>query len=425
MDSQKNNQAVWTRYANIWLGFWLLTSQIAFGYSGTSLGLSDQIGGIVLIFLAALSFRRMWASWALAMVGVWLQFAPLLFWAREPAAYLNDTLIGSLIIALSVLIPGATSRFAEKGPSIPPGWSYNPSSWPQRLPVIVLGTVGWFISRYLAAAQLGFIQGAWDPIFGTGTAQVIFSNFSRSLPISDAGLGAIAYTLEVLLALKGDETRWRTMPWMVLLFSLIVVPLGLVSIILIILQPLLVGAWCALCLCTAFCMMVMIAYAVDEIIAVGQFLHLKKREGKPFWPVFWKGDECAGARTDMRTPLLDPSISSLFSAASVGVRSSWNLVLSTLLGVFLMLAPWILDLPKAAADSDHVAGAFVIVISVISMGEVIRKARYGNLLLGLWVLGASFWLTPSPLVHAAVGILLIVLSFRRGQILESYGRWKC
>lgn len=416
-------KTIWVWYAIVWLGFWLLTAQAAFGYREPMLLWSDCISGLLLIFLGALSisYKRIWTPWFIVFVGVWLQFAPLLFWAEEAGAYLNDTLVGTLAIALSIIIPGMPGRLSESGPSIPPGWSYNPSSWPQRLPIVILGTVGWFISRYLAAVQLGYIDLAWDPIFDLGMQQVITSDVSKEFPVSDAGLGAAVYTLEVLLALKGDERRWRTMPWMVFLFGFIVVPLGLVSVTLIILQPLIVGSWFTLCLCSAFCMVVMIAYAIDEVFAVFQFLHLKWLEGKPFWKTFWKGDPCFEAETDTRTPPLDSSLPSLFSSASWGISIPWNLFLSTILGIFLMLAPWIFHLSKEASDLDHVIGAFTIVISIISMAEVIRKVQIFNILLGGTLIVFLFWSTESWLVNLIVGSLLILLSFHYGKIREQYG----
>jgi hypothetical protein len=35
------------------------------------------------------------------------------------------------------------------GPTVPPGWSYNPSDWAQRLPIILLAVLGLYVSRYL------------------------------------------------------------------------------------------------------------------------------------------------------------------------------------------------------------------------------------------------------------------------------------
>ena len=57
------------------------------------------------------------------------------------------------------------------------------------------------------------------------------------------------------------------MPWAVLLFCVLVVPVGVVSIVLVVLQPLAVGAWCGLCLFTAVTTVLMVSPAVDEVVA--------------------------------------------------------------------------------------------------------------------------------------------------------------
>ena len=413
-------QTIWSSFALIWLGFWLLFTYPLFGLIGP-LAWSDFLSGLLLIIfgIASLSYKKLWAPWALVFLGVWLQFAPLIFWTQTPAAYLNDTLIGALVIALSILIPEMPNRLPDLGPSIPPGWNYNPSSWPQRIPIVILGTIGWFISRYLAAYQLGFIDQIWDPVFHKGTIEVLTSTVSRSLPISDAGLGAIVYTLEALLALKGGERRWRTMPWMVILFGLLVVPLGLVSITLIILQPLIVGAWCFLCLCTALCMTIMVAFAVDEVAAVIQLLHRHLHQN--FWTLFWKGAPSGNASEEINPIALDAGWIPLFKAASLGISIPWNLFISFLLGALLMLFPWIW---KIHADGDFVLGAFAIVISIISMAEVIRKAHLINLILGLALLCSLFALykelPPLALIsHICMGIFLIFLNLRSKHLLKN------
>jgi len=71
------------------------------------------------------------------------------------------------------------------------------------------------------------------------------------------------------------------MPWIVILFGVLVVPLGLISIILVILQPLLVGHWCFWCLLAAICMLIMIALTVDEVVAVVQYLVQVKSKKQP------------------------------------------------------------------------------------------------------------------------------------------------
>jgi hypothetical protein len=118
--------------------------------------------------------------------------------------------------------------------------------------------------------------------FGLGTVRVLTSDVSRAFPIPDAGLGAVAYMIEFLMGFMGDKVRWRTMPWMVTFFGILVVPLGVVSITLIVLQPLAVGAWCTPCLIAAAAMLVMIALTLDE---VRQCQFVKAREGHRCEPI--------------------------------------------------------------------------------------------------------------------------------------------
>src|SRR5699024_6528217 len=129
------------------------------------------------------------------------------------------------------------------------------------------------------------------PPRGSGCHQmeVLNSSMSHSWPVSDAAIGTFAYTLECLMGFMGSPSRWRTMSWMVTLFGILVIPLGLVSIFLVISQPLVVGAWCTLCLATAIIMLPMIPLEVDEVIAMSQHLIQRKRRGDSFWTTFWKG----------------------------------------------------------------------------------------------------------------------------------------
>jgi hypothetical protein len=79
------------------------------------------------------------------------------------------------------------------------------------------------------------------------------------------------------------------MPWLVVAFAFLVIPVGIVSVTLIILQPVVVGFWCSWCLFTALCMLLMIVLTAGELAAVLQLLWEVKRSGKSVWKVFWKG----------------------------------------------------------------------------------------------------------------------------------------
>lgn len=417
----KNTDRLWTFFAFALLGFWLLTAPATFGFHSRPLIISNWISGILLVLLGlGRSPRGIWL-WVVAGLGIWLQFTPLLFWAPEAASYLNDTLVGVLLILFSLILYPLPGTLPDTGAAVPPGWSYNPSSWPTRIVIGFLAFLCWMISRYLAAYQLGYIDTVWEPFFTPGTKSVLESTVSKAFPVPDAGLGAMAYTLEFFSAFLGGKNRWRTAPWAVLIFGILVIPVSLVSVLLIILQPLAVGTWCTLCLATASCMLAGIPFAVGEVAATIQYLKSKE---KPFFTLLFQGGLCPKAKVDAKAVPLGSSLGALWRSARTGVSVPWNLFLSVIVGLCLMAAPALFRLQGVARDSDPIAGALAIVVSVVSMAEGFRGARRLNCLLGIWMLAQLFWLDSTfaaSIYHALAAALLILLSFRKGTILEKSG----
>jgi hypothetical protein len=454
-----HRQTLWIYWLVVLLGVWLLAAPFAFGYLdpaqwvrpsggrgawfGHSLRTplrasltvwSDILSGLLLLVFGWRSLRpnRPGSIWICCFVGIWLSLAPLVLWAPTAAAYLNDTLVGMLVIALTVLIPGMPSMmlYMKMGPPTPPGWSYNPSSWPQRGIMIALAFAGFLVSRYLAAFQLGYTNSVWEPFFGEGTRRVLNSSMSHSLPVSDAGLGAFAYTFEFLMGWMGGPARWRTMPWMVTFFGILVIPLGFVHVFLVISQPVTVGSWCTLCLLAAAIMLPMIPLQVDEVIAMGQNLVAAKREGMSLWTAFWKGGPTEGSQEDERTPEMEslPERPGALLAASVwGMSLPWTLAVSIALGLWLMISPDVLGLGGSAADVLHLGGAVIVVVGVVAWAEPLRLIRFLNLPLGFavavlpWVIrGAT---TTGQLSALIGGVLVAALAFPRGPVRERYGAW--
>ncbi len=426
--------AVWPHFANMVLGLWLMTGVFALGYRSTALQASDFVTGALVLVLAILSVSRwewfkFWAPWANSLVGVWLLFAPLVFWAPTAAVYNNDTLVGMLVVAFAILAPGmpmAPGMSMEPGPDVPHGWSYNPSSWTQRAPMIALALLGFLLSRQMTSFQLQYIVSLADPFFGLGTQRVLTSDVSRAFPIPDAGLGAVAYTIEFLMGFMGDKARWRTMPWMVTFFGILVVPLGVVSIALIILQPLAVGAWCTPCLIAAAAMLIMISLTLDEVVAMLQFLVQARREGQALWQVFWMGGALRKP-PEVTAVSVHPDVVS--PAAMVwGVTLPWNLLVSVALGLWLMFAPSTLGSTGTAAHSDHLIGALIVTAAVIALADVGRAARFINVLFGAWVIVTPWLLggatTGSKWNDMIAGALVILVSFPRGKIGERYGSYQ-
>ncbi len=416
-------QVVQISIATFFLGVWLIAAPVTFGYVYQTIGYSDWIAGLFLVVFGLLATHkeRHWAAVVVCLVGLWLQLAPLFFWAKEPQAYLNDTLVGILAIIFGLFHPRMTGLHRRGGLHIPPGWTYNPSTWSLRIPTIGLATLCWFFARYMAAFQLGYIDHIWDPFFGFGTEQVVTSHVSKLFPIPDAGLGAFVYTLEVLMGWQGDSKRWHTMPWMVLTFGFFVVPAGLVSILLIILQPVAVGAWCSWCLATAACMLIMILFTTSEVVATVQFLLQIRKEGKPFWKTVWHGGVLGEADIGERPHVAHSK------RMAWGITIPWNLVLSALCGVWLMFDPYFLGTLHPAADLAYIIGPLMIVFSVVACAEVARAARFLNMLFGVilligpWLLfGAS---ALSLTIYMIVGIAVILFSIPKGKVIEKYGTW--
>ncbi|CAN5893125.1 hypothetical protein BH11GEM2_BH11GEM2_35870 [soil metagenome] len=422
----------WPHFANMVLGLWLITSVFALDYRSRALEVSDVVSGALVIVLAILSLSqrplvRFWAPWANSFVGLWLLFAPLAFWAPTAAVYSNDTLVGALVIVFAILAPGmpmAAGMSMAEGPDLPPGWSYNPSSWPQRAPIIALALVGLFLSRQMAAFELQQVTSFPDPFFGMGTVRVLTSTVSKSFPIPDAGLGAFAYTIEFLMGFMGDKVRWRTMPWMVTFFGILVVPLGVVSITLIILQPLAVGAWCTPCLIAAAAMVLMIALTLDEVVAMCQFLAQARREGQPFWRTFWMG----GTLRDL--PVVSPVHADVVRPMAMlwGVAVPWNLLASIALGIWLMFTPSVLGTAGTAAHSDHLLGALIVTFAVMALADVGRALRFVNMLFAALVIAAPWVVSGatsgSRWSDLIAGVLVILVSIPRGAIGERYGSWE-
>jgi hypothetical protein len=404
--------APWTPFAQMILGAWLSVCPWTFGYAGTPSAWSDRGGGLLLFLLGAAMLRprlAVAAQWSAAGVGALLLLSPLALWAESPAAFALSTLAGSLAIAFSILLPRAPLERHDAGEDVPPGWSYNPSAWSQRAPIIAMAFLGYFAAQYMAAYQLGYHNLPWDPFFGDGTRRVLESDVSKAFPVSDAGLGAVAYLIEALTGFAGGTRRWRTMPWMVLL--------------LIVLQPIAVGAWCALCLFTALTTLLMISPAADEVVAALQTLGRARRAGK-FWSVLFLGAPASaeGAQGAVR----GAEGSRNWISTGLGVnRFTPSLVIAALLGAWLMLSPSMFGSSGAAAASNHLAGPLVITFAVIAWAEVGRSARWILLPLGLWLAAGTWFLEGGTAVTRGndliAGLALIALAFPRGKIEERFG----
>ncbi|OQW32320.1 MAG: hypothetical protein A4E19_20040 [Nitrospira sp. SG-bin1] len=305
----------------------------------------------------------------------------------------------------------------------PFGWSYNPSTWSERLWIVGVACLGFAVSGYLALYQLGWVEQVWEPLFGAGSETVLNSFLSHLLPVPDAALGAFAYALDAVTGVIGGQARWRTMPWMVVLFGLAVGPLGLVSVLLVISQPVLLHAWCTLCLFSAFISLIMIGPAMDEILASLQFLRRAHEQNRSVWKTFWHGEAIQHRDASALEPVQPPTRET--GTDSLPFEGIWNHLLVIPLGAWLMAAPDVMGYEGPERVVDHIVGPLVVSTAIIAMAEVTHSVRWVNVALGLWLMLAPVLLNYGPLHigarSALIGGMILLLSFFKGRGRERTG----
>jgi hypothetical protein len=247
--------------------------------------------------------------------------------------------------------------------------------------------------------------------------------------VSDAAVGGYTYALEVLTGLAGSRARWRTMPWLVVLFGLMIAPLGVVSIFFIIIQPILLGTWSTLALLAAAAMLVQIPYSLDELLASVQFVRRRAKAGSRWLVVALHGDTDEEPHRTTSRPIDDFDASAgavVRDAVSGGVTFPWNLVLAALVALSLLFTRVFLGADGALANAHHLLGALALTVISIAVAEVARPVRFLNVLLGAALVVAPFIYQADAATTAftvAAGGAIAALSVRRGPIRCRYGRW--
>jgi len=168
----------------------------------------------------------------------------------------------------------------------PAGWRYNPSGWWQRLPIAVIALIAGILALYLAAYQMGWVSAVWDPVFGDGSRRGLESPVSGLFPVSDALLGALGYLAECFTSLIGGVRRYRTMPWMVMIFGCTCMPFTFIAITLLLIMPTILKTWCFLCIVTSILSFILTPFAWDEVWASVLEMRRMMGDGASFWQAF-------------------------------------------------------------------------------------------------------------------------------------------
>ncbi len=172
-------------------------------------------------------------------------------------------------------------------------------------------------------------------------------------------------------------------------------------------------------------MLVMIPLAVDEVVAMVQFLVRRVRGGIGFWHAFVLGYGIEG-EADERSPDFAGPLRRTAPASAWGVTVPLGLLLAALAGAWLLASPDLLGTSEPLASSNQVAGAIAATIAVVVMAESVRIGRFVNIPVGLWIAVSPFLLggAVTDIVNGlVVGAVVAAGSYPRGDIQERYGSW--
>ena len=189
--------------------------------------------------------------------------------------------------------------------ALPPGWSYNPCAWRDRLPLVGLAALGFAAAFYTGFYQLGIVPHLWDPFFGSQSSYLVtHSVVSRILPFPDGLLGLIGYFCDMLFGALGGADRWRRAPWLVLVFCAIITAMATVSVLLTITMGVLVRHWCTVCLFSASISTLIFGLGVGEALPALQYLTRVYGDTGALgavWRAAWGNGACE--HTTRRAPL--------------------------------------------------------------------------------------------------------------------------
>ena len=174
--------------------------------------------------------------------------------------------------------------------SIPPGWDENPTTRPKGRVLAGLAFVGLGVAFYLMLFQvsalyfpnlhINIVETVTDPFFDSREV-LDFLKWPDAIP------GVLAYGGEFVLNFVGNKNRWRTAPWTVIAFGLIIFPAAAVSVVLLMVQPLFVGAWCFFCIISALVSFVICGLGADEVLATLQHLKRVRDSGGSLTRALW------------------------------------------------------------------------------------------------------------------------------------------
>jgi hypothetical protein len=161
------------------------------------------------------------------------------------------------------------------------------------------------------------------------------------------------------------------------------------------------------------------------VLATVQLIRYERKQGKPFWTIFWFGGTMPGGQLkDKKNPetLLGHTLKESMSDL---ITRPWNLALIMAIGIWIMASPGIFGYQNMMADNHHLTGPIIVTFAVIVMSEVGRPARFIHILFAIWLIASPFILGSESQTatwnSVIVGAVLIPLTLPRGKVTDSHG----
>jgi hypothetical protein len=103
----------------------------------------------------------------------------------------------------------------------------------------------------------------------------------------------------------------------------------------------------------------------------------------------------------------------------------WAAIINILIGLWLMICPYLFQFDKTASNNSYIAGTLIITFAIIALWEVNRSARFLTMMAGGWMILSPFILNLESMTEIWLtilsGILTAAFSFVRGEIKGNYG----
>lgn len=102
----------------------------------------------------------------------------------------------------------------------------------------------------------------------------------------------------------------------------------------------------------------------------------------------------------------------------------WAAILNTILGVWVIIAPWALSYDPDVANKNYIIGPIVITFAITAIWEVNRSLRYANILCGLLLAASPFLFSYDGMAlynDLVTGIAILGLSLVKGSVKGRYG----